>query len=210
MSNEFVAANTSRRYNDIFTLLKYGKDQTEPDGGYMHTESSCEDSYGKATCKHRLTVEKCLYSEAPVNPLIGHDLSQCTGIPPLAASDRLALWVQLNRDGITKLKSIAPNIRQFSSMGFNWFESLLLKTAVYTPPNSPPSSQIYDRMTQERTTNRDLLQDGLLPNGMRLRYPAEVNTTPTRTPLSSFSVNMIDFSFGDDGHYNHHHISGTK
>ncbi|MBK7892111.1 MAG: hypothetical protein IPJ84_15110 [Bdellovibrionales bacterium] len=210
LSNEFVAANTSRRYNDIFTLLKYGKDQTDPDGGYMHTEASCSKTYSKEQCKHRLTVEKCLYSESPTEALAGHDLSKCVGTPPLDSSDRLAKWVQLNRDGISMLKSVAPNIRQFSSMGFNWFESLLLKTAAYTPPNSPPSTRIYDRMTREQTTNRDLLSVGTLPNGMSLRYPIEANSVTTRTPLSPFSVNMIEFSYKDDGHYNHHHISSTK
>lgn len=210
LSNEFVAANTSRRYNDIFTLLKYGKDQTDPDGGYMHTEASCSKTYSKEQCKHRLTVEKCLYSESPTEALAGHDLSKCVGTPPLDSSDRLAKWVQLNRDGISKLKSVAPNIKLFSSSGFNWFESLLLKTAAHIPPNAPPASRIYDRMTQEGTTNIDLLQEGLLPNGMKLRYPTDVNSVAMRTPLSNDPVNMIDFNPRDNGHYNHHHISSTK
>ncbi len=206
-------AGTSRRYHDLLVLLEYSKNLQGPDGTFMGTENSCLSEFDIDTCKRRITIEKCLYGELPTDPLPGHGIGSCAGggTPPIAAADRLGIWVQSNQDGIKELRRITPGLLLLVSGGTGWFKSLKASIDVQIPSWFPRSQtwQGYSALTGRDITG-SLLQFGLLPNQLQIRHPVGSGLFLVRHPISELEdAALTDYAKGNEKHYDHIHINGV-
>ncbi|MBL7687958.1 MAG: hypothetical protein JNJ49_07975 [Bdellovibrionaceae bacterium] len=191
----------SPRYDDILAVLQYSKLQKNPLDAteYMWSEGECDlvardDSSVK--CEQVLTVEKCLYQIEPTNPPAGVALNKCDqSVRPMDAATRLEKWVRHNRNGIGKLISSSKSRSLHLSAGQGWNASLRQTLDIGTP---------YKGFFSDDGVQRNLLEDGMLPNGFMLHRSLNDGTF---SKLSDNEVvNGLNFA-PDNGHYNHIHIN---